>query len=136
MKKLILLATLLLVCSAARSSPVSLNCIASHADDDQDVEEVVIRFDEAAKTFELYGKAMWSVRNDGDEGGAVVKDVEFTETTIVVKFKRRAALFLSVWAIAASSGREGTLDRVAGTWTLGQHVYQCTPFEAEESRKF
>ena len=58
MKNLSLLATLfLLVCSVANSSPVSLNCVSNAAD--QDIEEVVIRFDEAAKTFELYGKAMW-----------------------------------------------------------------------------
>ena len=135
MKSLALLATLLLLCSAANSSPVSLNCIASSADD-KDAEEVVIRFDEAANTFELYGKAMWSVRTDNDEGGASVKDVKFTDSTITVKFKRRAALFLSVWAIAASSGRTGTLDRITGSWTLGQHVYQCEAFEPEEARKF
>jgi hypothetical protein len=135
MKNLSLLATLLLVCSAANSSPVSLNCIASNAED-QDVEDVVIRFDEATNTFELYGKAMWSVRTDKEEGGASVKEVTFTNDTIVVKFKRRAALFASVWAIAASGGRTGTLDRVTGTWTLGQHVYQCTVLEAEAARQF
>lgn len=134
MKNLSLLATLfLLVCSVANSSPVSLNCVSNAAD--QDIEEVVIRFDEAAKTFELYGKAMWSVRTDSEEGGASIKEVTFTDNTIVVKFKRRAALFVSVWAIAASGGRTGTLDRITGTWTLGQHVYQCTVFDSEISRQ-
>jgi len=134
MKNLILPATLLLSFSTANSSPVSLNCITSAVD--EGVEEVVIRFDEAANTFVLYGKSMWSVRTDNDEGGAKVKDVEFTDDTIVVKFKRRAALFVNVWAIAASGGRTGTLDRITGTWTLGKHLYQCTVFEAEEPRQF
>jgi hypothetical protein len=134
MKNLTLSATLLLFCSAANAAPVSLNCSSNAGD--EDVEEVVIRFDEAANTFELYGKSMWSIRTDNDEGGAKVKDVNFTDDTIVVKFKRRAALFVNVWAIAASGGRTGTLDRITGTWTLGKYVYQCTVFEAEESRQF
>lgn len=134
MKNLTLLASLLLICSAANASPVTLNCISNA--EDEDIEEVVIRFDEAANTFELYGKSMWSIRTDNDEGGAKVKDVNFTDDTIVVKFKRRAALFVNLWAIAASGGRTGTLDRITGTWTLGKHVFQCTVFEAEESRQF
>jgi len=134
MKKLTLLASLLLICSAANSAPVSLNCVSNS--EDEDVEEVVIRFDEEAKTFELYGKSMWSIRTNNDEGGARVKDATFTDDSIVVKFKRRAALFVSVWAIAASGGRTGTLDRVTGTWTLGKYVYQCTVFEADEPRQF
>ena len=134
MKNLSLLASLLLICSAANSAPVSLNCVSNATD--EDVEAVVIRFDEEAKTFELYGKSMWSIRTDNDEGGAKVKDATFSDDTIVVKFKRRAALFVNVWAIAASGGRTGTLDRITGTWTLGKRVYQCTVFEAEESRQF
>ena len=134
MKNLTLAAALLLICQAANSSPVSLNCVSNA--DDEDVEEIVIRFDEAANTFELYGKSMWSIRTDSDEGGAKVKDVKFTDDTIVVKFKRRAALFVNVWAIAASGGRTGTLDRTTGTWSLGKRVYRCTVFEAEESRQF
>ena len=134
MKNFALLAILLFICLPAYSSPVSLNCISNA--DDEDVEEVVIRFDEAANTFELYGKSMWSIRTDNDEGGAKVKSVKFTDDTIVVKFKRRAALFVNVWAIAASGGRTGTLDRTTGTWSLGKRVYQCTVFEAEESPQF
>jgi hypothetical protein len=134
MKHLTLPGALLLICSAANAEPVSLNCISNP--DDQDVEEVVIRFDEAANTFELYGKSMWSVRTDKDEGGAAVKEVNFSDDTIVVKFKRRAALFVNVWAIAASGGRTGTLDRITGTWTLGKRVYQCKVFEADEERQF
>lgn len=134
MKHLMLLSTLVLIGSAANSAPVSLNCISNA--DDEGVEEVVIRFDEATETFELYGKSMWSIRTDNDEGGAKVKKVTISEDTIVVKFKRRAALFVNVWAIAASGGRTGTLDRVTGTWTLGKRVYQCTVFEAEETRQF
>lgn len=134
MKHLTLLAPLLLVCSIAYSEPVALNCISSA--DEEELEEVVIRFDEAAETFELYGKSMWSIRTDNDEGGARVKKVTFNENTIVVKFKRRAALFVNVWAIAASGGRTGTLDRTTGTWTLGKRLYHCTVFEAEESRRF
>jgi len=134
MKILTFLATLLLVCSEASSMPVSLNCISNA--DDEDIEEVVIRFDEEANTFDLYGKTMWSVRTDKDEGGVAVKKVTFSEDTIVVKFKRRAALFVNVWAIAASGGRTGTLDRITGTWSLGKRVYQCTVFEAEETRQF
>jgi hypothetical protein len=72
MKNLTLLPALLLICSTANSSPVSLNCISNASD--QDVEDVVIRFDEAASTFELYGKSMWSVRTDKEEGGASIKD--------------------------------------------------------------
>jgi hypothetical protein len=134
MKKVALTVALLLLCSAANSAPVSLNCVSNA--DDQDVEEVVIRFDEAANTFELYGKSMWSIRTDKDEGGAAVKEVKFTENTVVVQFKRRAALFVNVWAIAASGGRTGTLDRVTGTWSLGKRVYQCTVFEPEATRQF
>ena len=134
MKTFTLLASLLLVCSAAESSPVSLDCVSNS--DDEDLEAVVIRFDEAAETFELYGKSMWSVRTDNDEGGAKVKDVTFSDDSIVVKFKRRAALFVNVWAIAASGGRTGTLDRTTGTWSLGKHVYQCTVMEVEETRRF
>lgn len=133
MKNLTLLASLLLVCSAANSAPVSLNCISNA---DEDVEEVVIRFDQAANTFKLYGKSMWSVRTNNDEGGAAVKGVKFTDNTIVVKFKRRAALFVNVWAIAASGGRTSTLNRITGTWTLGKRVYQCTAFEGAEARQF
>lgn len=134
MKKLSFLVTLLLACASANAAPVTLNCATSM--DDEGIEEVVIRFDEAAETFELYGKSMWSIRTDNDEGGAKVKDVEFNDNIIVVKFKRRAALFVNVWAIAASGGRTGTLDRVAGTWTLGKHVFQCTALEADEARQF
>lgn len=134
MKILVFSSTLLLFCSVANSSPVSLNCVSNASD--EDVEAVVIRFDEEAETFELYGKSMWSIRNDSDEGGAKVKEARFTEDSIVVKFKRRAALFVNVWAIAASGGRTGTLDRITGTWTLGKYVYQCTVFEADEARQF
>ena len=134
MKSLSLLAGLVLLCPVVNAAPVTLNCVSNA--DDEDVEEVVIRFDEEAETFELYGKSMWSIRTDSDEGGARVKDVEFNENTIVVKFKRRAALFVNIWAIAASGGRTGTLDRVSGRWTLGKYVYQCSVFEAEESRLF
>lgn len=134
MKNFTIFGALLLACSAAHAAPVTLNCVTNA--DDEDLEEVVIRFDEAAETFELYGKSMWSVRTDKDEGGAKVKDAEFNENTIVVKFKRRAALFVNVWAIAASGGRTGTLDRVTGTWTLGKYVFQCTVFEDTGSRQF
>jgi hypothetical protein len=134
MKKLTVLAALSLTCAAANAAPVSLNCVSQTAD--EDVEDVVIRFDEQAKTFELYGKSMWSVRTDSDEGGAKVKDVQFADDSIVVRFKRRAALFINVWAIAASGGRTGRLDRNTGTWTLGKHVYQCQVSDGEESRKF
>jgi hypothetical protein len=134
MKNFTLLAALWLIGSAANSAPVSLNCVSNA--DDEEVEEVVIRFDEEAETFELYGKSMWSIRTNSDEGGARVKKVTFTDDTIVVRFKRRAALFVNVWAIAASGGRTGTLDRVTGTWSLGKYVYQCSVFEAEEARQF
>jgi hypothetical protein len=136
MKNLTVLAipVLFLAGSAANSSPVTLNCVSNT--DDEDVEAVVIRFDEAENSFELYGKSMWSIRTDSDEGGAKIKDAKFTDNTIVVKFKRRAALFVNVWAIAASGGRTGTLDRITGTWTLGKYVYQCSVFETDESRQF
>ena len=134
MKNLTFLAPLLLICSAVNAAPVTLSCISNA--EQEDIEEVVIRFDEAANTFELYGKSMWSIRTDNDEGGAKVKNVEFKGDTIVVKFKRRAALFVNVWAIAASGGRTGTLDRVSGTWTLGKHVFQCAALEGDQSRRF
>lgn len=132
--KLTAFPALILLALSAHSAPVSLNCITNT--DEEDVEEIVIRFDEEAETFELYGKTMWSVRTDKDEGGAAVRRVTFDEDTIVVKFKRRAALFVNVWAIAASGGRTGTLDRVTGTWTLGRRVYQCSVFESEQERQF
>jgi hypothetical protein len=134
MKNFTLFGSLLLAFSAVHAAPVTLNCVTNA--DDEDVEEVVIRFDEATDTFELYGKSMWSVRTDKDEGGAKVKKAEFNENTIVVKFKRRAALFVNVWALAASGGRTGTLDRITGTWTLGKYVFQCTVFEDTGSRQF
>jgi hypothetical protein len=126
------LAALLLLCPIANAAPVVLNCISNT--DAEATEEVVIRFDEAAGTFELYGKSMWSIRTDKDDGGAAVKEVKFTDDSIVVQFKRRGVLFVNVWAIAASGGRTGTLDRVAGSWTLGKHVYQCKALETTEKQ--
>jgi hypothetical protein len=74
---------------------------------------------------------MWSVKSD-DDGAAKVKDVEFSADTITVKFKRRSALWLSLGAAAASGGRVGVLDRVAGTWSLGAHTFQCTLFDPDD----
>lgn len=132
--KLIASLALLLLSLPALAEPVSLNCITNT--DEEDLEEVVIRFDEETETFDLWGKTMWSVRTNREEGGAAVKKVTFSDDSIVVKFKRRAALFVNVWAIAASGGRTGTLDRITGTWTLGRRVYQCSVFESEEERQF
>jgi hypothetical protein len=95
----------------------------------EDVESVMIRFDEAAGTFELRGKAMWSVKAD-DDGAAKVKEVEFSADKITVQFKRKSALWLSLGAAIASNGRVGVLDRVTGTWTLGPNTFQCAPFES------
>ena len=134
MKSFLTLVALVAACSVANAAPVTLSCESNASD--EELEAVVIRFDEADRTFELYGKSMWSIRTDSDEGGAKVKDAEFNGDTIVVKFKRRAALFVNVWAIAASGGRTGVLDRRTGTWTLGKHVYQCSAIEGSESRQF
>lgn len=106
-----------------------LSCTSEEEGDE--VESVTIRFDEDAGTFDLYGKSMWSVKTD-DDGAAKVKDVEFSADTITVKFKRRSALWLSLGAAAASGGRVGVLDRVAGTWSLGAHTYQCELFDPED----
>jgi hypothetical protein len=113
----------------AGASETVLTC--TSIDEGEDVESATIRFDEDAGTFELRGKSMWSVKTD-DEGAAKVKNVEFSADTITVKFKRRSALWLSLGAAVASSGRVGVLDRVTGTWTLGSHTYQCAEFNADD----
>jgi hypothetical protein len=127
MRKFIVMAALLMSGHAFAEETV-LNCVS--ADDSADVEGATIRFDESTGMFELRGKSMWSVKSD-DDGAAKVKDVEFTADLITVKFKRRSALWLSLGAAAASGGRVGVLDRVAGTWTLGKNTLNCTVVDAD-----
>jgi hypothetical protein len=127
MKRFIVLAALL-VSGQVLAEETVLNCVST--DDSEDVEGATIRFDESTGLFELRGKAMWSVKTD-DDGAAKVKDVEFTPDLITVKFKRKSALWLSLGAAAASGGRIGVLDRVAGTWTLGKNTFNCTVVDAE-----
>ena len=113
----------------AGATETVLSCVTN--DETEDSKSVTIRFDEAAEQFELYGKAMWSVKAD-DDGAAKVKDIEFSADTITVKFKRRSALWLSLGAAVASSGRVGVLDRVTGTWSLGAHTYQCAVADPDD----
>lgn len=113
------------------AAPTALICTTDA--ENEEVETVNIRFDDEEETFELRGRSLWSVGVD-DDGAAKVKDAEFTESTITVKFKRRAAIWLSLGAAAASGGRVGVLDRTAGTWSLGSRVFQCEVASAVDRR--
>lgn len=134
MKALIWTLFALSLSGIATAEETLLTCVENAGEGVSEIETVTIRFDEEQGTFELFGKAMWSVKKD-DDGGAKVDEITFTPNTITVKFKRRSALWLSLGAAIASGGRVGVLDRVTGTWTLGSHTYKCERF-TEVQRQF
>jgi hypothetical protein len=130
--RLLAIALAVLLPLTTNAAPVTLSC-KGLTDSSQ---SVIIRFDEEAKTFELSGKAAWATRRDKD-GAAVVKSVTFTPTEISVSFKNKRILWLSLGATAAGAvqARNGTLDRVSGTWSLGASRFACEPIE-ESGAKF
>jgi hypothetical protein len=124
MKTLIAL-LLVTVSVGAQAAETALTCV--NDDSDKGAREVTIRFDEAAKTFAIYGKMAWSTRH-GKDGSAVTSDVTFEPDKITARFKHKGVLWLSLGAAAAgaASARTGVLDRVAGTWTFADVVYKCS----------
>ena len=116
---------LVAVSLGAQAAETVLNCVNNDAE--KDARQVTIHFDEAAKTFDIYGKLAWSTRR-GKDGAAVTSDVTFEPDKITVRFKHKGVLWLSLGAAAAgaASARTGVLDRVAGTWTFADFVYQCS----------
>ncbi|HVY64203.1 MAG TPA: hypothetical protein VHH11_05200 [Gammaproteobacteria bacterium] len=124
MKTLLMLFAVTLSLGAQAAETV-LTCV--NNDSENDSRQVTIHFDEAAKTFSIYGKMAWSTRH-GKDGSAVTSDVTFEQDKITARFKHKGVLWLSLGAGAAgaASARTGVLDRVAGTWTFADRVYQCS----------
>ena len=99
----------------------------------EDGKVVEPRYMPPDRWMELTGQLIQDIRRDFER--MLAFEVEFGILRLDSNYpcvKRRSALWLSLGAAAASGGRVGVLDRVAGTWSLGAHTFQCAVFNPED----